>query len=261
LVTRLAAGHHSRVTLTSPVAKPAERGVPSLVWRAGQDRRWAMICQAAGERLMGGHVLDVGCGVGMYLRAFREITPHRFGVEIEGERARQAAAHGCVVQAPGGRLPFACDTFDLVLSHEVIEHVADDRACVAEMVRVLRSGGRLVVFCPNRLYPFETHGHYWRGRYYFGNTPLINYLPDRLRDRLAPHVRTYTGRTVRALFDGLPVRIISHSRVFPGYDNLVAHRPILGRWMRWITYHLERSPLQALGLSHLLVVEKHAGPE
>jgi SAM-dependent methyltransferase len=244
--------------------KPAERGVPSLAWREGQERRLAMICAAADGRLNGGRVLDVGCGIGVYMRAFRQFTPHVFGIEIEGERARQAAAWGVVVQAPGEALPFAGETFDLVLSHEVIEHVADDRASTAEMVRVLRSpapsagqaGGRLVLFCPNRLYPFETHGHYWRGRYHFGNTPLINYLPDRLRNRLAPHVRAYTSRGLRALFDGLPVRIVVHTQIYPGYDNLLARRPSLARWLRRGTYAMEQTPLRIFGLSHFLVAEK-----
>ena len=260
----------------TPGEKAAERGVPSLVWRAGQARRLAMIGRAAGERLGNGHILDVGCGVGMYLRAFgplvspfeggefsksgdyREHNPHVFGVEIEAERVRQAATYGHVVQSPGERLPFAADSFDLVLSHEVIEHVADDRACVADMVRVLRGGGRLVLFCPNRLYPFETHGHYWRGRYHFGNTPLVNYLPDRLRNRMVPHVRAYTVGTLRRLFDGLPVRILSHVQIYPGYDNLVARRPAWGRVMRSIAYRLEQTPMRIWGLSHFLVVEKQS---
>jgi SAM-dependent methyltransferase len=244
------------MTEKSQANKAAERGMPSLVWRAGQDRRLAMIVQAAGERLPGGHLLDVGCGVGVYLRAFRSLSQHVFGVEIEGERARDAAAHGAVAQAPGERLPFAAHTFDLVLSHEVIEHVADDRACVAEMVRVLKVGGRLVLFCPNRLHPFETHGHYWRGRYHFGNTPLINYLPDTLRHRLAPHVRAYTSGRLRRLFDGLPVRILTHTQIYSGYDNLVARRPALGRLLRGVTYRLEQTPLRIWGLSHFLVAEK-----
>jgi SAM-dependent methyltransferase len=236
--------------------KPAERGLPSLVWREGQDRRLSMIRQAAGDRLSQGRLLDVGCGVGMYMRAFRSFTAHVFGTEIEGERAREALAHGVVAQAPAEALPFPDGSFDLVLSHEVIEHVDDDRASAAEMVRVLRPGGRLVLFCPNRLYPFETHGHYWRGRYHFGNTPLINYLPDRLRNRLAPHVRAYTAGGLRTLFQDLPVCIVAHTQVFPGYDNIVAGHPGLGRWLRRVTYRLERTPLRAFGLSHVLVVEK-----
>jgi len=138
----------------------------------------------------------------------------------------------------------------------VLEHVADDRACAAEMVRVVRPGGRIVVFVPNRLYPFETHGIFWRGRYRFGNAPLVNWLPDRLRNRLAPHVRAYTAGGLRRLFAGLPVRIVHHTRIFPGYDNVVARAPVLGRAVRAITYALEHTPLRTFGLSHLLVVER-----
>ncbi len=156
----------------------------------------------------------------------------------------------------GEALPFSDETFALVLSHEVLEHAADDRAMVGEMVRVLHVAGRLILFCPNRLYPFETHGHYWRGKYRFGNTVFINYLPNQLRNRLAPHVRAYTARNVRALFVGLPVQIIVHTQIYPGYDNVFARRPGLGRLLRWGTYRLERTPLRAFGLSHFVVAEK-----
>jgi SAM-dependent methyltransferase len=235
--------------------KSAERGLPSLVWRMGQERRLHMIREAAGDRLRG-HVLDVGCGVGMYVRALRQFTPYVFGVEIEGERAREVLTYGGAAQSPGEALPFADSTFDLVLSHEVIEHVADDRTSVVETVRVLKTGGRLALFCPNRLYPFETHGHYWRGQYHFGNTPFINYLPDRLRNRLAPHVRAYTVRDLRSLFAGLPVQIVMHTQIYPGYDNLLVRWPALGRLLRWGTYRLEQTPFRVLGLSHFLVAEK-----
>ena len=235
--------------------KRAACGEPSYVWRAGQERRNRMVRQWA--TLPGRRVLDVGCGIGMYTAAFLRETPHVFGVEIERERALEARERAAgVVQSPGERLPFADAAFDVVFSHEVLEHVADDRACAAEMVRVVRPGGRIVVFVPNRLYPFETHGIFWRGRYRFGNAPLVNWLPDRLRNRLAPHVRAYTAGGLRRLFAGLPVRIVHHTRIFPGYDNVVARAPVLGRAVRAITYALEHTPLRTFGLSHLLVVER-----
>ena len=118
------------------------------------------------------------------------------------------------------------------------------------------TGGRLVIFAPNRLYPFETHGVYWRGRYHFGNVPLVNYLPDRWRNRFCPHVRVYTRRDLRRLLAGLPVRIVVHTQVFPGYDKIVRRHRRLGALLRRVTYFLESTPLRALGLSHLLVVEK-----
>jgi SAM-dependent methyltransferase len=243
--------------------KAATHGLPSFVWRAGQERRFDMVRRWA--TLSGQRVLDVGCGVGMYTVAFLRETPHVFGVEIERERALEARERAVgVAQASGERLPFPDAAFDVVFSHEVLEHVSDDRACVAEMVRVTRRpepaegrpGGRIVVFVPNRLYPFETHGIFWRGRYHFGNVPLVNWLPMRLRDRLAPHVRAYTTRGLQRLFDGLPVRVVHHTRVFPGYDKIVARAPALGRALRAVTYALERTPLRAFGLSHLLIVER-----
>ena len=120
-------------------------------------------------------------------------------------------------------------------------------------------GGRLTLFCPNRLYPFETHGHYWRGQYHFGNTPLINWLPNPLRNRLAPHVRAYTSAGLLGLFAGQPVRVVHHSIVYPGFDNVVARRPGLGRMVRRVLYALEHTPLQAFGLSHFLVLERLPG--
>ncbi len=242
-------------------ARAALRGNPSFVWRAGQDRRLGMILRWARRTAAGdlGRVLVDGCGVGMYVRALLPESRAVYGIDIEPEHLARAAAHtpqAHLQLAACEALPYPDGYFDLVLSHEVLEHVADDRAAAAEMARVLRPGGRAVVFAPNRLWPFETHGMYWRGAYRFGNIPLINYLPDPLRNRLAPHVRAYTARGLRRLFLGAPVRVVEHTQVFPGYDNLTYRRPALGGALRRVTYGLERSPLRALGLSHLLVVER-----
>ena len=239
-------------------SKADERGVPSLVWRAGQERRLQMIQIAAAERLSTGRwVLVDGCGVGLYVQALRQFTPNVVGLDIEPERVAQTQAHSPLVNVAAGEyLPYPTAWFDLVLSHEVIEHVQDDALSMAEMIRVLKVGGRAVIFCPNRLYPFETHGHYWRGRYHFGNTPLINYLPNSLRRKLAPHVRAYTGADLRQLVAELPAKIVTHCQIYPGYDNLVVRRPAVGRLLRRLTYTLEQTPLRLFGLSHLLVVEK-----
>ncbi|MCB0191426.1 MAG: class I SAM-dependent methyltransferase [Anaerolineae bacterium] len=242
------------------IDKADERGVPSLVWRAGQDRRLEMIKAAAdtAQRLTPeSRVLVDGCGIGMYIRALKQFTPHVFGLDIEFDRVVESYKHSTLVQvAAGEQLPYPSNTFDVVLSHEVIEHVNNDGLTIAEMVRVLKNRGRAIIFCPNRLYPFETHGHYWRGQYYFGNTPFINYLPDVLRNQLAPHVRAYTASDLHQLIEPLPVKVILHSQIYPGYDNLTARRPQLGRIIRSITYALEQTPLRRFGLSHLLVIEK-----
>jgi SAM-dependent methyltransferase len=238
-------------------------GHPSYVWRFGQERRIELIRRYVS--LENRRILDVGCGLGMYMRAFRNFSQDVHGVDIDGEKAVEASLdlpYLCV--APAEALPYAEGTFDVVLSHEVIEHVADDRQAMAEAVRVLRNpepsegrrGGRLVVFAPNRLYPFETHGVYWRERYRPGNIPLVNYLPHRWRGHFCPHVKAYTRRDLQQLLVGLPVEVVVHIQIFPGYDKVFHRRPMLGRWFRRVTYFLEDTPLRILGLSHLLVLEK-----
>lgn len=235
--------------------KAALRGEPGYVWRSGQDRRLQMI--AAWVNLDGARILDNGCGLGTYLDAFAPYSSQRFGLELEVDRAVKAlpTANG-ITQGVGEHLPFATDSFDFVFSNEVIEHVDDDYLYAAEMVRVLRSGGHALIFCPNRWYPVEQHGIFWRGAYKFGNIPLVNYLPDPLRNYLAPHVRAYTKRSLLELFVDLPVRVVHHGRIFGGYDNIEARWPRFGRRFKKALYAAEKTHLSVLGLSHLLVLEK-----
>lgn len=241
--------------MTPPSTEAARLGEPSYVWRFGQDRRLAMVTHWG--RLERAHaVIDIGTGVGMYLRRLAGEVSLAVGTEYDFDRALAAKQHGPVATAAAEALPFPANSFDLALSHEVLEHVQDDRAAMAEMIRVLRPGGRAVVFVPNRRWFFETHGIFWRGRYHFGNIPLVPYLPDPLRNLLAPHVRAYTTASLQALLVGLPVTIIHHTQLFPGYDNLARRRPLIGGLARRLTYALEESPARIVGLSHLLVVEK-----
>ncbi|MFC2030444.1 class I SAM-dependent methyltransferase [Chloroflexota bacterium] len=238
-------------------------GHPSYVWGFGQERRLDLIRRFV--PLEDRAILDVGCGLGMYIRAMRRYSPDVHGIDLDPMKAAQASKEMpniCVASAEG--LPYHDGAFDAVLSHEVVEHVADDRRAMADAIRALRkpapdegrAGGRLVVFAPNRLYPFETHGAYWRGRYHFGNIPLVNYLPNRWRTHFCPHVRAYTRNDLRELLAGQPARIVVHTQIFPGYDKVVRRWPTLGRILRRLAYILERTPFRLFGLSHLLVVER-----
>ena len=113
-----------------------------------------------------------------------------------------------------------------------------------------------MIFAPNRLYPFETHGAYFGKRYVFGNIPLVNWFPDPVRNRFAPHVRAYTQRGIRALFRGLPVRLVHHRVIYPGFDNVSARHRRIGGVLRRGLYAAENTPLHTFGLSHFLVVRK-----
>jgi SAM-dependent methyltransferase len=236
--------------------KAALRGEPSYVWRAGQQRRLDMITHAAGTRISG-LVLENGCGVGMYVEKLTSLGSRVVGLEYDFERTVEARVNSDkIINAAGEFIPLPSSTFDLILSHEVIEHVQDDRATICEMFRVLKPGGRVVIFCPNRGYPYETHGIFWKGKYYFGNKLFVNYLPRTWRNKLAPHVRVYSKRDMQKLFDGLNVKFIERTIIFGAYDNIIARFGALGKFLRAILQFLESTPLKGLGLSHFWVIEK-----
>lgn len=209
-------------------------------------------------RLEGARVLDIGCGIGAYVRRINDFTNSACGIDIDLARLKRGAQAGVrgLSLAVSESLPFADDAFDGVLLNEVIEHVRNDRATLAESLRVTRAGGKVIIFAPNRFYPFETHGMYFGKKYVFGNIPLINYLPDRLRNRVVPHARAYTRAGLEALTRGLPARWVEWTVIYPGFDNIVARNKTIGVVARSTTYRLEQTWFRRLGLSHLLVLEK-----
>ncbi len=112
-------------------------------------------------------ILEVGSSVGFNCYGLAELFPSSrvVGIEPDGEACAVAEATAldlCLentdfIQGVGERLPFPDETFDLIVCHTVIEHVNDVDACIAEMARVLRPGGRIHLDAPNYLWPWEPH--------------------------------------------------------------------------------------------------------
>ena len=104
--------------------------------------------------LAGKRTLDAGCGYG----AFSSVAAQRgaavvsvdIGERLVGRAITRAASRGVVADA--GRLAFRDESFDIVISSEMIEHTEAPQQTVQELARVLRGGGLLVLTTPNRVW-------------------------------------------------------------------------------------------------------------
>jgi SAM-dependent methyltransferase len=214
-------------------------------------------------------VLDCGCGGGEYVRALLARGADAFGVEFDegklaAETARDADLAARLSLGDLEALPFPDRSFDLALLNEVLEHVPDDGAALAEVCRVLRPGGRLILLSPTRLYPFETHGVFRRGtgRRVPHTIPGIPWIPLALGTRLFDYwARNYWPWELRALVERAGLRVIATGGVWQTFENISGHQP---RWLaalrpllRALCAVCERIPgLRAFGVSQLIVAEK-----
>lgn len=107
-----------------------------------------------------GAILDVGCGTGALLRLAAERFPGATRTGIDpAERmiavATEADPDARLIVAPAERLPFDEHEFDLVLSTNSFHNWPDQRAGIAEIGRVLRPGGVLVLVDPFAIGPLR----------------------------------------------------------------------------------------------------------
>ena len=132
-------------------------------------------------QVRGRRVLDCGCGAGDYVLALAAARRRRVGHRISREKLANAPAPvvGRVSVGDLHHIALRDGSVDVALLNEVLEHVPDDRRALREVHRVLRPGGVLLIFSPNRRYPFETHGAYVKGstRRIPHYVPLIPYVP------------------------------------------------------------------------------------
>ena len=127
-----------------------------------EDAQAAKKAHIAGKLLLrpGMRVLDIGCGLGTESKLLARDDRTVIGLDYDlGTAGLAQAAIDGVVCGDARRLPFRTNSLDWVSSSHIIEHFTDPERHVAEIARVLRPGGRLVVLTPNAPADFENPFH------------------------------------------------------------------------------------------------------
>lgn len=161
-----------------------------------------------------GRVLDVGCGAGAIGPGLRDAgAEHLTGVELVPDVAAIARTHyddvleGRVEEA----LPRLDGPFDTILCLDVLEHLVDPAAVLADLLALAAPGGRLQVSVPNARHVSLTYDLVVRGTF--------GYADWGHRDRT--HLRWFTRRDIVALVEGA------------GWTTTATGHPALGR-SRWL---------------------------
>ncbi len=105
----------------------------------------------------GSRILEIGCGNGLATYLLSQVGYHVIGIEIslffltDTTKWNSERLHFSVCDAL--HLPFGAETFDVVCSNDVIEHLPDAERALSEMTRVVKTGGRIIIASPNLCSP------------------------------------------------------------------------------------------------------------
>jgi SAM-dependent methyltransferase len=175
---------------------------PGVPLSSGPDRARRQARMLAGilhDQPAAAVILDVGCGDGAALAVAATQNPeHQFaGIDWSADALRQARARGLTVVrgTMETRLPVADDAADVVIMSELIEHLVDPDGAVAEVRRVLRPGGSLLLSTPNLA------AWYNRGLLAVGIQPVFSEVSltgvfGRPGSVVAGHLRLFTRRAL-----------------------------------------------------------------
>jgi ubiquinone/menaquinone biosynthesis C-methylase UbiE len=213
--------------------------------------------------------LDCGCGAGEYVFALRDkYGTDAWGIEYLADKVAKGKSHELhadrIKQGDLQKLDEPDASFDVALLNEVLEHVPDDAQALREVQRVLKPGGKLIIFSPNRLFPFETHGVRMRGTGMCLSpaVPLIPYIPLALgRLFLDYWARNYWPSELRKLVRQAGFATEAIDYIWQTFENISGKQPMLIKKARPIFRSIaagcERTPLvRQFGISQVLVARK-----
>jgi len=143
-------------------------------------------------------ILDVGCGRGFVTQGVQRFAPATTGIDLNAEAVSNGVTGGLRVM-DAQKLSFANASFDKIYSFHAIEHIPDLAGVFAEMDRVLKPGGSVLL-----VYPAEPI----RGLYVVPTAIILFGNPLRARDI---HIHKLSPRVLRRYLAGTSLRIVRSS--------------------------------------------------
>jgi len=154
------------------------------IWQERQQGERLRLIERYGGPLANRRILDLGSGMGgtSVALALAGAAPlafeyNRAYCDIIQLRAGRYDLSLPIVNGAGERLPFAGASFDLAIAWDVVEHVQNPALLLAELARVVRPGGRVLLTVINRFAYRDPHYH----------LPLLNWLPRPLAEAIIEH--------------------------------------------------------------------------
>jgi SAM-dependent methyltransferase len=201
--------------------------------------------------LDGALVVDVGGGAGFFVKEMKAAGARAFCVDTDlGEIAAQGRPEAGAAIGSALRLPLAAGAVDVCFSSNVLEHVGDWQAMLAEMVRVTRPGGIVFVAFTNWLSPWGGHetspwhylgGEWAAGRYArrHGRPPKNRFGQSLYPVSVAAALRWARSAGTARLVDAAP-------RYLPGWAAPLLRVPGLREFLTWnLLLVLRRLPQEA----------------
>ncbi len=239
-----------------------------------EDSLWGHVLRERKRRLLElldgmeeGKVLEVGCGPGVMTSDILNLAHEFWGVdsspqmieECVGQYGADPRAHFEVMNAEA--LRFTSGSFDAVMCIGVIDRVPRPERAIAEMARVLKPNGRLLISFPNLLSPYAL----WRSHVFYAGIGFVKRIgtaafgQDRAPD-ICSAARLWTPGAARRIVERLvgPVQATAYYNFELLASPLDTIFPTMAKYAAQNLERLHKSPLRWLGAGFIVKAEKRA---
>ncbi|MDX9970360.1 MAG: class I SAM-dependent methyltransferase [Candidatus Gracilibacteria bacterium] len=197
-------------------------------------------------------ILDIGCGHGDFMKEVYDKTNFSFGIDPDASALEKNSFIKNKFVASAEKLPFQDNTFDIVVSAWVLEHIQNPRESFSEIFRVLKPGGKVIFLTPN----------VWNY-----NVWIIRAIPERFHEFFTKRLynrkdhdtypKSYKINSEKSLMKTLtPIGFQKSEIIFNGDPSYISFNEPLFKFASLIETLLDKKPLRFMKVHLIGVFEK-----